>query len=550
MKENRSIDFTRAMRHVLLLLMLMLVPMGVVGADRDGALRMLRRAQAAMHSNPKEAAELANRALQLSDTSNPDTVCREATIISGYAEQLLGNFDLSIRILSDAEQMTDTTDTYTLARIYMIQGRVFSKLGDYSRANELNDRATSIFKSVGDSAQVAACYTQRGITLLNTNQYALAEHFFRKSLDISRRLRDLEGVARNLNNMCLYEGDSAEKLQMIDEAIAINKNLGSLWSLGENYNNKAKQLCYAGRYREALDALQRAYGFIEEIGARELLCDYYEYMGMANAGLGDYKSAYESMEKMVWLAAELQRRNSQRNTDLEIARQRALDQKHAAERQEHLYNMQNIRRNLVLIFCVLMLIAISCVFYYIWYKHKKNMELLQATHDLELASKEVDKLKLRQQELELENAHAMLSLSHRDLTEFAAFLKSRNEILERIREMVKEGYKLPPEAIVPHLKKISGFIATGVSNDNTSQTLIMKAEEKNKDFIQKLTARHPDLTKGSRHLALLIRGGLSTKEISVLLGLETKTVNMNRYRLRKALGIEQETDLFEYLKGL
>ena len=36
-----------------------------------------------------------------------------------------------------------------------------------------------------------------------------------------------------------------EKLSLINEAIVINKNLNSQWSLGENYNNMGKQYFYA-----------------------------------------------------------------------------------------------------------------------------------------------------------------------------------------------------------------------------------------------------------------------------------------------------------------
>lgn len=482
--------------------------------------------------------------------SNPDSVCREATILYGDAEQLLGNFDLSIRTLYDAQQMIDSTDLKTLARLFVLQGRVFSKLGDYSRSKDLNDRATAIFKSLGDSVNVAKCYTERGVTLLNTDDYVLAEHFFRKSLDISRQLKDLEAIARNLNNMCLYPGDSDEKLRMIEEAITINKHLDSKWALGENYNNKGKQLCYAGKYREALEALDTAHEYIEEIGARELLCDYYEYLAMANAGIGNYKAAYENMQNMTGLVSELQRRNSQRNTDLDLARKRAEDQKRAAERQEKDYQIRLLNRNLWILFCGAILICICCILYYVSYKHRKNVELLKANEELHIAEKEVDNLKMRQQQLELENANANLQSSRQELTGFAAFLKSRNEMMERIREMLKEGYRLSPEAMVPHMKKISAFITTYASHDNTSQTLLLKAEEKNKDFIEKLLSHHPELTKGEKNLALLIRGGLSTKEISMLLGLEAKTINMNRYRLRKALGLPSEADLFEYLQNL
>lgn len=538
-----------AFRCISLTILMLVVNSQRLAAENDAA-TLLQRAVTHLYADPKEASALANRALKLCDMSKPDSVCREASILYANAEQLLGNFDLSIKTLFDAEQMTDSTDLHTFARIFVLQGRVFSKLGDYARANKLNDRATAIFKSLGDSAWVAKCYTERGVTLLNTDEFILAEHFFRKSLDISRKLKNLEAIARNLNNMCLYPGDSDEKLKIIEEAITINKHLDSKWALGENYNNKGKQLCYANKPREALAALEIANRYIDEIGARELLCDNYEYTAMANAAAGNFKAAYENMEKMTVLVSELQRHNSQRNTDLDITRKRFEDQKLAAEKQKKDYEIRILHRNLWILIGGVMMIAVCCLFYYLWYKHKKNLELIQANQDLHLAEKEVDSLKMRQQQLELENTQNLLSASRQELTGFAAFLKSRNEMMEKIRDMLKEGYKLPHDEMVPHLKKISAFISSYASHDDTSKTLLLKAEELNKDFMNNLLQKHPNLTKGERNLALLIRGGMSTKEISMLLGLETKTINMNRYRLRKALGIPQDADLHDYLTSL
>lgn len=200
-----------AFRCISLTILMLVVNSQRLAAENDAA-TLLQRAVTHLYADPKEASALANRALKLCDMSKPDSVCREASILYANAEQLLGNFDLSIKTLFDAEQMTDSTDLHTFARIFVLQGRVFSKLGDYARANKLNDRATAIFKSLGDSAWVAKCYTERGVTLLNTDEFILAEHFFRKSLDISRKLKNLEAIARNLNNMCLYPGDSDEKL--------------------------------------------------------------------------------------------------------------------------------------------------------------------------------------------------------------------------------------------------------------------------------------------------------------------------------------------------
>lgn len=60
---------------------------------------------------------------------------------------------------------------------------------------------------------------------------------------------------------------------------------------------------------------------------------------------------------------------------------------------------------------------------------------------------------MHQQELELQNVHNALATSQQEATSFAVFLKSRNELLDKIRGMVKEGYKMDAQAITPHLKK-------------------------------------------------------------------------------------------------
>lgn len=93
-----------------------------------------------------------------------------------------------------------------------------------------------------------------------------------------------------MNNLCLYEGDFNEKLSLINEAIVINKNLNSQWSLGENYNNMGKQYFYAKQYNNALMALQRAYEVASSISAKELICDNYEYLSWVYDALGDHKT--------------------------------------------------------------------------------------------------------------------------------------------------------------------------------------------------------------------------------------------------------------------
>ena len=63
---------------------------------------------------------------------------------------------------------------------------------------------------------------------------------------------------------------------------------------------------------------------------------------------------------------------------------------------------------------------------------------------------------------------------------------SRNEMLEKIREMIKQGYKMDQQALIPHLKKVNAFISQYQNGDKTNSTLLMNVEEKNQEFLQRL----------------------------------------------------------------
>ena len=142
-----------------------------------------------------------------------------------------------------------------------------------------------------------------------------------------------------------------------------------------------------------------------------------------------------------------------------------------------------------------------------------------------------------------------LDNSQQEVTSFAVFLRSRNELLDKIREMIKEGYRMDNQALVPHLKKVNAFISQYQSGDKTNNTLLLNIEEKNKEFIERLILKHPELTQGEKYLATLLRVNLSTKEISMITGTNPKTINMNRYRLRKSLNLSTEEDLVKYLQA-
>lgn len=534
----------------LLLVCLLSAAAPLQAQDMQQAQKLIDQAQKYLYNNPKQASYYAAQASALFPEDEPSEVRAQAMILYCQAEQLLGNFDLSIKNLYDTQKYIHPTNKKQMAQLCSLMGCVYSKLGDYNKAIELNDKATSIFKSIGDSTSVAGCYNERGVMHHFMSEFTVAERFFQRALAINRAQRNLKEIATNLNNLCLYRGNTEEKLSFIQEAITINKNLDAQWSLGENYNNMGKQYYYDKQYSKALEALHKAYEYAHNIGARELICDNYEYSSMVYAAIGDYAQAYKYLDKRYHLGKELQSSNKLRNIEQEISYKRYQDQKYATEMQEQTYKIELLKRNLWLLGSVLILGIAFSIFLYKWYKRRKDLQLIEARYQLQLSEKEVAELRMHQQELELQNVNNALATSRQEATSFAVFLKSRNELLDKIREMVKEGYKMDAQAITPHLKKINAFISQSQSGDKTNSALLTNIDDKSNEFLQRLVAIHPKLTQGEKYLATLLRVNLSTKEISMLTGTTPKTINMNRYRLRKSLNLSSEEDLTDYLQNI
>ena len=71
-----------------------------------------------------------------------------------------------------------------------------------------------------------------------------------------------------------------------------------------------------------------------------------------------------------------------------------------------------------------------------------------------------------------------------------------------------------------------------------------------KDYSVILHERFPGLTEQERRLATLLRLGFSTKELSSIMSITPKSVEVCRYRLRKRLNLKREENLIEFIKSL
>ncbi|WP_304248040.1 tetratricopeptide repeat protein [Parabacteroides gordonii] len=508
---------------------------------------LISKAEEMLKIDPSKAIYYSNVAIAEAQKKGDKRLLAKAQSTLGEAYMNQGDFDMGFESMTNALENVPSDRPNLSAYIYVRLSGCYTKLGDLDAAFQYVDKAIDICKEANDQKSLAMCYNARGLVYILVPDNRKAEENFKAALEINRELEERKLVAVNLNNLCLYEGDTNEKILMLREAIAINDSLGTVWSLGENYNNLGTQYFYAREYKKGLAALDTAMVYARKINAKELITDNYRYASWIHEAMGDYTHAYANLKDLYDMEQSLSAKDEMRQIELNLIQKRLKAKEHEMIVQEQAFQIKSLRMQSFI--AILIAIAVLLILLYVTFhtRQQKKIQILEASRKLEEQERELIALKLQQAEVETQTAQQELDYNRHELTNFAFFVRSRNDLLANIQSMLKESYKLSGSEMDAHLRSINAYISQFNARNTETELLI---DEVNARFIDKLSKLHPDLSKNEQRLASLLRIGLSTKEIASVIDSTPKTVNMARYRLRKHLNLETDESLTEYMKSI
>lgn len=144
-----------------------------------------------------------------------------------------------------------------------------------------------------------------------------------------------------------------------------------------------------------------------------------------------------------------------------------------------------------------------------------------------------------------------LELKRQEYNRILLNIKEQKEFLENITAHIHEliGSK-DLQKRDEKLKELSLILKQRMSFTREINDFYEKLEETHKGFTEKLQEKFPDLTEYDIRLAILVRLGLSSKEIATLMNISPKSVEIARYRLRKKLGLKERESMGDLLKNL
>jgi len=141
--------------------------------------------------------------------------------------------------------------------------------------------------------------------------------------------------------------------------------------------------------------------------------------------------------------------------------------------------------------------------------------------------------------------------SQKDLTNYALSIIQKNITLAAIKsDLLVLKKKRKEEEKQTIIKDLILKLQTEMSLESEILKFDSKLKEVGSEFYQKLDKQYPSLTKNERRLATMLRLDMSSKEIAVIVGISNSSVNVNRYRLRKKLCLPNETKLVDFFNQL
>ena len=156
---------------------------------------------------------------------------------------------------------------------------------------------------------------------------------------------------------------------------------------------------------------------------------------------------------------------------------------------------------------------------------------------------EISKMESRQEIMKLRNDQLKneLESKNRELATTAMSLINKNELLLGIKQdLLQLDDKASRDEVINVINK-------NLSNNNDWEFFKEAFNNADKDFLNKMKKKHPELTANDLKFCAFLRLNLSSKEIAPLLNISVRSVEIKRYRLRKKMNLEHSENLIDYI---
>lgn len=452
-----------------------------------------------------------------------------------------GNFEAAARENLLALKVLDTItpeDNYGKAVTLGMSARIEMLRGNYNLTLKPLKKSLELFENLNDLTRLAVTHMEIGNAYWYLEDFDLALENYNESLSLSKKIKRDDFISMNLANMAsIYsdKGDYLKALEIIKNSIEVEKKIGSLINLTIGYNSLANVYYNLKNYNEAIKNYSKAIILADSINASDVIRDGYYGRFKTYKKIFNYKAALENLNKYVTIQDSL--------FSLESAKQiEELKTIYETEKKESTIAFQNeeikalnekakndkLTKTLYGIGMFSFLAISGLLFFGFKQRIKKNR--IEREKQEEIYKQEIE---FKQKELATQTLH---------LVQKNTFIQELKDNLEKIKQS-PELFKVEFRRLVMLLKKES-------AEDKDWEVFKSYFSEVHNNFDIKLKNIYKDISEKEIRLASFLRMNLSTKEIASMTNVLPESVLKSKYRLKKKLNLDKETDLNGFLNSL
>jgi AraC family chitin signaling transcriptional activator len=196
--------------------------------------------------------------------------------------------------------------------------------------------------------------------------------------------------------------------------------------------------------------------------------------------------------------------------------------------------------NIAVLFYALILLTLIFTWYFLsrrYYNRKQERLLAEAQKELDLKELESSQKIIKLNNDKLRND---IETKNRELATSTMSIIKKNEFLNTIKIELLEGKE-------KNVSKVVHIIDKNLNNTDDWKMFQEAFNNADKKFLDKVKDKHPDLTPNDLRLCAYLRLNLSSKEIAPLLNISPRSVEVKRYRLRKKMSLDHNSNLTNYI---
>jgi len=492
-------------------------------------------------SEYKKAAYYFNKAYEVFALLNDTSGMAKCLLNAGINHDNRGDIKTAIHNYEEVYRIgTRMNDEFLAISALNNLAVIFLHNNDDSLAIKYSNQVLQTARKIGDRKSESNALNNLGNSYQNLGDTIKAMEKYKEYLALVRSTGNREGEAIALNNigsLIFAQGKYLDALDYFNSAMQIGKEIGNEIATALYTRNVSDVYLMTGDPAKAAQLAEESFSLAKSVDALKEQTSALKNMSEAYTSLGFDKKANESLRLYQLLNDSLQRREN-RETLQEMRVRYETDQQN--QRINNLIQQQEIDRyRMLVIGFIALIISLILILYFRFRALRSNTKRVLA------------EVHLRNAQLESNSLKSELEFKKRDMANAALHLVRQYDFLESLKEQINEMSKTTSGSEgSKYLYLLSKKITQAQSFEKERKEFQQHVEIANDAFFRKLNDRYPNLTENEKRLCGFLRLDLSSKEVAVLMNISPSSVDMNRHRLRKKIGLETGNSLIDMIKSL